>query len=159
MQFLASRSTPTLRVGIKLPPYIDNQQFQPLISTLLATSTNIFMQSGFYSPRKQAHLIESEHRISFLTSSNTLGGSLVFEDQVVRREGGDHQGGSFALPGSGFGGLAGQAIHQISLGYVSLSQAVCLHDLQYRSFSRFKLPWIEMSELCTTTYKRRPIPL
>ncbi|KAI6008424.1 hypothetical protein EDC04DRAFT_901247 [Pisolithus marmoratus] len=51
---------------------------------------------------------------AFLTCTNTLGNSLVFSDQTVDT-GADES--SFALP-PGIGGLAGEAIHSLSLGNV-----------------------------------------
>lgn len=51
---------------------------------------------------------------AFLTCTNTLGNSLVFSDQTVD-SGAD--GSFFALP-PGIGGLAGEAIHSLSLGNV-----------------------------------------
>jgi dihydroorotate dehydrogenase (fumarate) len=103
VKLLASHSSPTLLVGIKLPPYTYESQFTSVISSLSSVS----------SPGK-------ESPISFLSSTNTLGQGLVFAPQIVEIEGNavaqkKKPQEQFALPG-GFGGLAGAAVHQISLG-------------------------------------------
>lgn len=104
VKLLASSASPTLLVGIKLPPYTYDSQFDSVINALSSVS----------SPSR------SDHPISFLCSTNTLGQGLVFAPQIVELEGNavaqkrkPHE--QFALPG-GFGGLAGAAVHQISLG-------------------------------------------
>ncbi|KAI6045202.1 hypothetical protein EDC04DRAFT_210282 [Pisolithus marmoratus] len=96
------RADPTLTMGLKLPPYIVSTQFHDVIGGI-ATYTRQYILSGqFMNP------------FAFLTCTNTLGNSLVFSDQTVDT-GADES--SFALP-PGIGGLAGEAIHSLSLGNV-----------------------------------------
>jgi dihydroorotate dehydrogenase (fumarate) len=83
----------TLTIGLKLPPYTYETQFNSLISATWRKRTD----SG----------------IAFLTSTNTLGNGLVFNDQTTK----DDSPG-FAVP-SGFGGLGGTTIHSLSVGNVS----------------------------------------
>lgn len=104
----ATQSKGLLRVGIKLPVYTYADQFELVVRALEAVSPAVS---------------SAEHPIAFLTSTNTLGTGLVFTEQLA------HGGlpkttaelapgaGAFALPNP-FGGLAGDAIHSISLGNV-----------------------------------------
>ncbi|KAI6136979.1 hypothetical protein F5141DRAFT_1185823 [Pisolithus sp. B1] len=94
---------PTLTIGLKLPPYIMATQFHDVIGGI-ATYTRQHGPSGQYV-----------NPFAFLTCTNTLGNSLVFSDQTVD---GGADGLSFALPPPGIGGLAGEAIHSLSLGNV-----------------------------------------
>ncbi|KAF8325451.1 uncharacterized protein EI90DRAFT_3128816 [Cantharellus anzutake] len=89
-------------IGIKLSPYVHNGQFTELVSTLRILKS----ASG-----------RNAHPISFLTCTNTLGSSLLFQDQI---EGAPTRVATeFALPSpTGHGGLAGEAIHALSLGNV-----------------------------------------
>jgi dihydroorotate dehydrogenase (fumarate) len=84
---------PTLTIGLKLPPYTYETQFTALVSATW---------------RKRG-----DQGISFLTSTNTLGHGLVFNDQVDAEK-----TPGFALP-SGVGGLGGTTIHPLSVGNVS----------------------------------------
>lgn len=84
---------PTLTIGLKLPPYTYESQFTALISATWRSRT--------------------DQGIAFLTSTNTLGQGLVFNDQVESRESAD-----MALP-TGWGGLGGATIHPLSVGNVS----------------------------------------
>lgn len=93
---------PTLTIGLKLPPYIMTTQFHDVIDGI-ATYTRQHGPSG-----------QCMNPFAFLTCTNTLGNSLVFSDQTVD-SGAD--GSFFALP-PGIGGLAGEAIHSLSLGNV-----------------------------------------
>lgn len=106
LSLLASHSSPTLKVGVKLPPYTYDDQFTSVLSALTSVSPS--------SP-------SAPHPIAFLTSTNTLGQGLVFSEQIVQVASARGAQGPkedlFALPG-GFGGLAGAAVHQISLGNV-----------------------------------------
>ena len=86
---------PTLTVGLKLPPYTYETQFTSLVSATWRKRT--------------------DQGVAFLTSTNTLGNGLVFNDQV--NEEGEHVPG-FAVP-SGWGALGGSAIHPLSVGNVS----------------------------------------
>ncbi|KAF9243727.1 hypothetical protein BU15DRAFT_42500 [Melanogaster broomeanus] len=92
----------TLTVGIKLPPYLAATQFVDVVNGI-ATYSRLDPISG-----------KSINPFAFLTCTNTLGNSLVFADQA---EGGSGSGGGFAVP-PGVGGLAGEAIHSLSLGNV-----------------------------------------
>jgi dihydroorotate dehydrogenase (fumarate) len=84
---------PSLIIGLKLPPYTYETQLTALISATWRKRT--------------------DQGVAFLTSTNTLGNGLVFNDQV------DPKGApGFALP-SGYGGLGGSAIHPLSVGNVS----------------------------------------
>lgn len=104
LQLLVRHSSPTLRIGIKLPPYTYEAQF---LSVIRALST--------VSPTDKS----MAHPISFLTATNTLGHGLVYSEQIVpvTRDSmsQDAKSALHALPG-GYGGLAGAAIHQLSLG-------------------------------------------
>jgi hypothetical protein len=57
---------------------------------------------------------KSINPFAFFTCTNTLGNSLAFADQTVDGSG---DAGEFAVP-PGVGGLAGEAIHSLSLGNV-----------------------------------------
>jgi dihydroorotate dehydrogenase (fumarate) len=127
-QLLAAHASPTLKVGMKLPPYTYDGQFDIVIRSLEAVKST---QNG-----------SKDHPISFLTACNTLGQGpplyvlpspsgtdsasllcqgLVFGEQIVEVSSSSvaqkAKSDIFALPG-GFGGLAGAATHQIALGYV-----------------------------------------
>ncbi|WOO79111.1 Putative dihydroorotate dehydrogenase A (fumarate) [Vanrija pseudolonga] len=78
-------SNPPLPVGLKTPPYTHADQFAMLVAAVAA----------------------NRDKVSFLTSTNTLGNCLVL------------QGEAPALPELGFGGMAGPAIHPLSLGNVA----------------------------------------
>ena len=89
----------SLTIGIKLPPYVVRTQIADVVQTITAYS-RIDPGSG-----------TSVNPFAFLTCTNTLGNSLVFADQV------EDGMGEFAVP-PGVGGLAGEAIHALSLGNV-----------------------------------------
>lgn len=89
----------SLAIGIKLPPYVVSTQIADVVQAIAAYS-QIDPESG-----------TSVNPFAFLTCTNALGNSLVFADQV---DGGTDE---FAVP-SGVGGLAGEAIHALSLGNV-----------------------------------------
>lgn len=88
-----------LTIGIKLPPYVVRTHIADVVQTI-ATYSRIDPASG-----------TTVNPIAFLTCTNTLGNSLVFADQVQGAT------GEFAVP-PGIGGLAGEAIHALSLGNV-----------------------------------------
>ncbi|CAK9781782.1 FMN-linked oxidoreductase [Cutaneotrichosporon oleaginosum] len=90
--FLAAIPDTEVPVGLKTPPYTHADQFEMLVSALA--------ESG---------------RVSFLTSTNTLGGCVVMAD--------DGEGPHPVLPGA-YGGMAGPAIHPLSLGNVSSLRAL-----------------------------------
>ncbi|KAA8893879.1 hypothetical protein FN846DRAFT_787292 [Sphaerosporella brunnea] len=81
--------TATLPIGLKTPPYTYAAQFTALVSAI----------------RKHA-----AEKIAFVTATNTLGSSLHLSDATAPTP---------TLPGSGIGGLAGAAIHCLSLGNVN----------------------------------------
>ncbi|GAA6021839.1 hypothetical protein JCM11491_001542 [Sporobolomyces phaffii] len=100
-----------LRIGIKLPPYTYEDQISAVVRTIETVSAET----------------TSTEVVSFLTSTNTLGQGLVFASQIVDPPRGARDlvaqtrakpaSEVFAVP-TGYGGLAGEAIHQISLGNV-----------------------------------------
>ena len=81
-----------IMVGIKTPPYTYQTQFDELISALLESSKGCCP-------------------ISFITSTNTLGSSLVLSEYLAP---------ALKSPtGTGIGGLAGSALHPLALGNVA----------------------------------------
>ena len=80
-------------IGLKLPPFTYQDQFDAVIGALLDSQHN-----GRPCP------------ISFLTSTNTLGSCLVF--------GPTNEPALSSADGSGIGGLAGPALHPLALGNV-----------------------------------------
>ncbi|ELU41837.1 dihydroorotate oxidase [Rhizoctonia solani AG-1 IA] len=92
---------PSLVVGLKLPPYIHSKQFTDLIEELARHSPS-----------------DGLHPIAFLTCTNTLGSSVLFQDQIIPSSfGKPSEDFDFAVP-TVYGGLAGDAIHPLSLGNV-----------------------------------------
>lgn len=91
----------TLTIGLKLPPYIIATQFRDIIECI---SSYTLTDSG--SPTNP---------IAYFTCTNTLGNSLAFADQTTPDAKMDMS--RFAVP-PGLGGLAGEAIHSLSLGNV-----------------------------------------
>ncbi|KAG1757991.1 hypothetical protein EDB19DRAFT_1936601 [Suillus lakei] len=92
----------TLTIGLKLPPYIIATQFRDVIECISSyTRTN----SG-----------NPTNPIAYFTCTNTLGNSLVFADQTPTPDAKTDMS-QFAVP-PGLGGLAGEAIHALSLGNV-----------------------------------------
>lgn len=81
-----------LPIGIKIPPFTYQNQYDELVKGLLQA-----VENGENLP------------ISFITSTNTLGSSLLLNDgqAVLNSE-----------VGTGVGGMAGTAIHALSLGNV-----------------------------------------
>ncbi|GAA5833678.1 hypothetical protein JCM9279_001596 [Rhodotorula babjevae] len=114
LELLAEHASPTLKVGVKLPPYTYDEQFTAVVRALS-------------SVRSPPSLPADDHPISFLTTTNTLGQGLVFTPQIVDAPlpGSGAQSQAMkdaalevhALPG-GWGGLAGAAVHQTSLGNI-----------------------------------------
>lgn len=101
----AIQDDPTLTIGCKMPPYLYQAQFTDFLQMLSS-----FINGGIRCP------------ISFLTSTNTLGNSLLFSSQVTSQP--DH---GIALPSTDIaqlalpsilGGLGGESIHALSLGNV-----------------------------------------
>jgi len=98
------RKDTTLTIGLKLPPYVFSTQFEDVIrwiSEFTATAGD-----GKRNP------------FAFLTCTNTLGSSLMFSDQTESTNRASNlNANQFALPTT-IGGLAGDAIHMLSLGNV-----------------------------------------
>ncbi|KAJ3754320.1 hypothetical protein EV360DRAFT_51862 [Lentinula raphanica] len=95
----------TLTIGLKLPPYTFRGQFDAMISLLREFN----YEDG-----------EGRHNcFAFLTCTNTLGNSLLFPDQVTEAMSSPEMKSApdFAVP-TVTGGLAGEAIHALSLGNV-----------------------------------------
>ncbi|KAH8925134.1 FMN-linked oxidoreductase [Atractiella rhizophila] len=89
---------PLVKIGVKVPPYTYMAQFQMLLSALEASAPG--------GP------------IAFITSTNTLGSSIVFTPSITSSS---SKSLSPALPsedGSGIGGMAGSALHPLALGNV-----------------------------------------
>lgn len=98
----------TLIIGLKLAPYTYQTQFDALVDLLGSLGS----AEGQVSP------------IAFLTSTNTLGQTLLFDDETTRElsprafgKGPGEGATQFALP-TPLGGLAGESIHALSLGNV-----------------------------------------
>ncbi|KAF2762042.1 FMN-linked oxidoreductase [Pseudovirgaria hyperparasitica] len=112
-----SNASVSIPIGLKLPPYTYAGQFDTLITAL-----------GSMDPCS----------ISFLTSTNTLGSSMLLcpKSEPSKKDGSyvpvlsptsDTQSWDHSLP-SGLGGLAGSALHPLALGNVfSLQQFLRNH--------------------------------
>ncbi|KAF8349854.1 hypothetical protein F5887DRAFT_1059109 [Amanita rubescens] len=81
---IAFSKDPTLTLGLKLPPYVYREQFHAILETV---------------------------ETRFLPSTNTLGNSLLYPEQVAKDV------AHYALP-TALGGLGGELIHPLSLGNV-----------------------------------------
>ncbi|PBK70313.1 FMN-linked oxidoreductase [Armillaria solidipes] len=103
---MENRRDPTLTIGLKLPPYVYQQQFKDVLNVLADFSTATMGAGGVMKKRSP---------FAFLTCTNTLGNSLLYPDQVAHNE--STSGSEFAVP-TGLGGLAGEALHALSLGNV-----------------------------------------
>lgn len=89
-------------VGLKLPPYTYHQQFVDLVSAL-------------------ASLKAAENPIAFLTSTNTIGNSLLLDPESLNP----------VLEPVALGGLAGASLHPLALGNVyTLRKLLNEHNLQ-----------------------------
>lgn len=107
---------PTLTIGLKLAPYVHAGQFQRVVDLLASVST-------------EANNGGRTSCVSFLSCTNTLGSSIVFQNQAIPEvEAGPSTSDSeYAVP-TVTGGLAGEPIHALSLGYESnLSSCPCRH--------------------------------
>lgn len=89
---------PSILVGIKTPPYTHAGQYEALISALRASN--------------------SGERLSFITSTNTLGSCLVLDDTCEAP----------VLPAGGIGGMAGPPLHPLSLGNVTMIRTLLDED-------------------------------
>ena len=94
LEELKSRRSPRVKndiaVGLKLPPYTYQNQFDDMIQALLAIDK-----------------LETRHPVDFITSTNTLGSCLTLPPY--------HTNETDRL---GPGGLGGAAIHSLSLGNI-----------------------------------------
>lgn len=114
---------PTLTIGLKLAPFVHADQFQSIID-LLANISEL------------SHSGEKVNCVSFLSCINTLGSSVVFEDQTTRGNVVQGESSTYAIP-TIIGGLAGDAIHALSLGNVySFKKLLSEHpDVSLRNIS------------------------
>jgi len=96
----AHSADPTLTIGLKLPPYVYKDQFTEVIAVLQNLEVEARTSSSKACP------------VSFLTSTNTLGNSLLFSEETSS---GTNE--ELALP-TGTGGLAGDSLHPLALGNV-----------------------------------------
>ncbi|KZT06204.1 FMN-linked oxidoreductase [Laetiporus sulphureus 93-53] len=105
----AAHADPSFTIGLKLPPYPDVTRAKDVLDCLAE-----YTSSGSRSP------------FAFLTCTNTLGGSVLFSDQVDGGVGA-HGTPAFALPPA-LGGLGGVQLHPLALGTVlSFSRALAAH--------------------------------
>ncbi|KAJ4481084.1 hypothetical protein J3R30DRAFT_3669610 [Lentinula aciculospora] len=93
----------SMTIGLKLPPYTFRGQFHAMISTL--KEFNYEDANG-----------GQRNSFAFLTCTNTLGNSLLFPDQIIEPLA-TARDTEFAVPTT-VGGLAGDAIHALSVGNV-----------------------------------------
>lgn len=96
----------TLTIGLKLPPYLYSAQFRGVLDAITKHSYEILTDA--------APVPQRVNPITYLACTNTLGSSLLFHGQTKDF---DQDPLSLALP-TGFGGLAGEAIHPIAIGNV-----------------------------------------
>jgi dihydroorotate dehydrogenase (fumarate) len=130
---------PTLAIGLKLPPYTYSTQFDELVKAVSA-----------YSRPDPSDESRSLNPFAFLTSTNTLGQTLFFAEQitatvpnspppgndlVISDDAVDTVGVAAAAGSIGFalptvlGGMAGEALHPLALGNVyTLRQLLDAHD-------------------------------
>lgn len=119
---------PTLTIGLKLPPYVHEQQFHSAINQIILLNSYNPHQSntaaGVSSRTSSTSANTTGSVISFLTCTNTLGNSLLFADQCAPRaslsspsNGDPNSLATFTLP-TVLGGLAGEALHPLALGNV-----------------------------------------
>ncbi len=110
---------PTLTIGLKLPPYLYSTQFDDLVGCIAT-----------YSRPDPSDDSRRVNPFTFLTSTNTLGQTLLFAEQaapaplpgpsaVTDSDDGPAAAAPavFALPTS-LGGMAGEALHPLALGNV-----------------------------------------
>lgn len=109
----AAREDPSLTIGLKLPPYPDVARVTEVVNCL---SEYTFEAEDPRNP------------FAFVTCTNTLGGSLLFTDQVDSNyiSTGDNVP-AFAVPPA-IGGLGGIQMHPSALGTVlAFSRALAAH--------------------------------
>ncbi|KAI0044368.1 FMN-linked oxidoreductase [Auriscalpium vulgare] len=109
---------PTLAIGLKLPPYTYSTQFDDLVRGIAS-----------YSRPDPADRSRTLNPIAFLTSTNTLGQTILFEEQTYKLNSGAAGVNGTAAPNGAsgndhpalptvVGGLAGESLHALSLGNV-----------------------------------------
>jgi dihydroorotate dehydrogenase (fumarate) len=85
-------------VGIKLPPYTYMGQFEEVVEAIASAT------------------VDGRSVVDFVTATNTLGSSLVLNDEC--------QAALASEAGTGIGGLAGAALHPLALGNVATLRRV-----------------------------------
>jgi len=112
----AFESDPTLTIGLKLPPYTYSAQFKSILDAIAALSRDISI------PSLNLHRVNP---IAYLACTNTLGSSFLFAGQAKGLDPSNPLSPALPTP---FGGLAGEAIHALSLGNVlTFSQLLKTH--------------------------------
>lgn len=99
----------SLTLGVKLPPYFYEAQFEEVVRQLQKFSAAV-------PPSENDKAFTTTSAFAFLTCTNTLGSSLMFSEQIGRPASNERED-MYALP-TPLGGLAGEAIHALSLGNV-----------------------------------------
>ncbi|CAE7229987.1 unnamed protein product [Rhizoctonia solani] len=98
----------------KPPPSYEPTTMRPLLRVI---AKHVFEDPSFVVGLKLPPS-DDLHPIAFLTCTNTLGSSVLFQDQVAPSNfEKPHQDFEFAVP-TIYGGLAGESIHPLSLGNV-----------------------------------------
>jgi dihydroorotate dehydrogenase (fumarate) len=93
---------PTLTLGLKLPPFVYQEQFHAILGMV----ETVCIQ---------------DCPIAFFSSTNTLGNSLLYPEQVAQDV------TEYAVP-TALGGLGGELIHPLSLGNVHTINALLSSD-------------------------------
>ncbi|KDR85238.1 hypothetical protein GALMADRAFT_233983 [Galerina marginata CBS 339.88] len=110
----------SLTIGLKLPPYVYENQFAEVIA-ILQSFTSLLADG------------EKSH-FAFLTCTNTLGNCLLFSDQTMASTNQE-----FAVP-TALGGLAGQALHPLALGNVfRFRQLLSSQETRYATLMDLKI--------------------
>ncbi|KAG8961203.1 dihydroorotate dehydrogenase [Tulasnella sp. 419] len=121
---------PSLSFGLKLPPYVYSRQFEDVVDFVASFSK------------------DGRNPIAFFTCTNTLGSSLLFGEQKIRNDSMEVE--TYAVP-SMYGGLAGEHLHPLALGYGFLfllndstndslhNPATFTHSLSCSSLTRMKV--------------------
>ncbi|KAJ3576289.1 hypothetical protein NP233_g525 [Leucocoprinus birnbaumii] len=121
---------PTLTIGLKLPPFVHEQQFLSVLDEITSLNSDA---AKLHTRNRAASKMNSADPaggtgcfISFFTCTNTLGNSLLFADQSLSLTSPSSSSTSIkqsnistnsALP-TVLGGLAGEALHPLALGNV-----------------------------------------
>lgn len=141
---------PTLTIGLKLPPFVHEQQFHSVLDqiTPLNLDTALHEQDSIQATANGPGVRGgTDSFVSFLTCTNTLGNSLLFADQSLPGTLPSSSSSTeelnpstkFALP-TVLGGLAGEALHPLALGNVyRLSQSLRNLTKDQSSASRIKI--------------------